>query len=97
MRIFASARAATRVGPLVATRVPPPSGPAGLEAQFNCLQLLSLGNNQLVTFDLPYLRKFKKLLVLNLDGNPACEESEYRSTTLAHLPGAAGRGARRRR
>jgi hypothetical protein len=55
----------------------------------NCteLQCLSLGNNAIVSLDVcQYLRKFKKLHLVNLEGNPVCKEAEYKMMLLAYLP-----------
>jgi len=57
----------------------------GLE---NCtgLHCLSVGNNSISSLEnLMYLRKFKKLRMLNLEGNPVCHDPEYRMFVLAHI------------
>lgn len=52
------------------------------------LNVLSIGNNQLrVLENTLYLRQFKNLRLVNLDGNPICEEAEYRSYVLSHVKG----------
>jgi hypothetical protein len=54
----------------------------------NCMDLncLSIGNNSIKSLDnLMYLRKFKKLRLLNLEGNPVCHDPEYRMFVLAHI------------
>ena len=33
-----------------------------------------------------YLRRFPKLLTLNLGGNPICEQDDYKKYVVAHLP-----------
>ena len=33
-----------------------------------------------------YLRHFKSLNSLNLDGNPFCQDANYKAFTVAHLP-----------
>mmetsp|Transcript_23590 Transcript_23590/g.49132 ORF Transcript_23590/g.49132 Transcript_23590/m.49132 type:complete len:522 (+) Transcript_23590:162-1727(+) len=51
------------------------------------LQCLSLGNNKINSLDIcQYLRKFKKLNLINLEGNPVCREPEYKAQLLAFLP-----------
>ncbi|XP_046348948.1 dynein regulatory complex subunit 3-like [Haliotis rufescens] len=52
------------------------------------LQVLSVGNNDLnqLELDLTYLRKFKKLKTLNLNGNPFCEEELCKMKVIAFLP-----------
>ncbi|KAJ8598776.1 hypothetical protein CTAYLR_009873 [Chrysophaeum taylorii] len=51
------------------------------------LQCLSLGNNNItaLTESINKLRCFKKLQLLNLEGNPVSKESEYRMYVLAYL------------
>jgi len=54
----------------------------------NCTKLncLSIGNNDIRVLDnLMYLRIFKNLRLLNLEGNPVCSDAEYRMYMLAHL------------
>lgn len=51
------------------------------------LHVLSLGNNQLTDLENSvYLRKFRNLRTLNLEGNPFCQREEYRNFVVAHLP-----------
>lgn len=51
------------------------------------LQCLSLGNNNISSLDIcHYLRKFKKLHLVSLEGNPVCREAEYKMVLLAYLP-----------
>jgi hypothetical protein len=51
------------------------------------LQCLSLGNNKIATLDNIFgLRDFPRLEMVNLTGNPMCNESEYKYTVLAFLP-----------
>ena len=55
----------------------------------NCkdLQCLSLGNNAVPSLDVcQYLRKFRNLHLVNLEGNPVCKEPEYKMMLLAYLP-----------
>nr|CCA23963.1 conserved hypothetical protein [Albugo laibachii Nc14] len=50
------------------------------------LQVLSIGNNALASTEgLLYLRCLDNLRVLNLTGNPLCQDPEYRPFVLAHL------------
>eukprot|EP00744_Colponema_vietnamica_P004863 GILI01007203.1.p1 GENE.GILI01007203.1~~GILI01007203.1.p1 ORF type:complete len:523 (+),score=182.97 GILI01007203.1:70-1638(+) len=50
------------------------------------LQVLSLGQNRIASLEqLMYLRSFKSLRVLNLEGNPICKEPDYKLYVLAHL------------
>lgn len=50
------------------------------------LNVLSLGNNALTNLEnVMYLRRFKHLRLVNLAGNPLCQDSEYRSYVLSHL------------
>ena len=52
-------------------------------SELNCL---SIGNNSITSLDnLMYLIKFKKLRLLNLEGNPVCHDPEYRMFVLAHI------------
>jgi hypothetical protein len=58
---------------------------SGLDSctQINCL---SIGNNSIKQLEnLMELRKFKHLRLLNLEGNPVCNDPEYRMFVLAHL------------
>ncbi len=51
------------------------------------LQCLSIGNNNISSLEVcHYLRKFKKLHLVNLEGNPMCKEAEYKMMMLAYLP-----------
>jgi len=51
------------------------------------LHVLSLGNNQLNDLEnAVYLRKFRTMRTLNLEGNPFCTRDEYRNFIIAHLP-----------
>ena len=57
----------------------------GLEA-CSALQCLSLGNNEIKVLEsIVKLRPFKKLHLLNLEGNPVSKEADYRVFTLAYL------------
>ena len=38
------------------------------------------------SFQISYLRHFKNLNSLNLDGNPFCQDANYKPFTIAHLP-----------
>lgn len=67
----------------------------GLDGCIDSLQCLSIGNNAISSLDgklqgevglCHYLRKFKKLNLLNLEGNPVCKEAEYKYMLLAYLP-----------
>ncbi|KAK3578006.1 hypothetical protein CHS0354_037388 [Potamilus streckersoni] len=50
------------------------------------LQVFSIGNNDLKDLEnLVYLRRFKKLKTLNLNGNPFCSQPEYRMYVIAFL------------
>jgi len=50
------------------------------------LHCLSVGNNSISSLEnLMYLRKFKNLRMLNLEGNPVCHDPEYRMFVLAHI------------
>ena len=52
------------------------------------LNVLSIGNNNIKQLENTlYLRQFKQLRLVNLDGNPICEEAEYRSYVLSHVKG----------
>ncbi|CAM9371112.1 unnamed protein product, partial [Hapterophycus canaliculatus] len=57
----------------------------GLESCSN-LQCLSLGNNRIANLDsIIRLRRYPKLQLVNLEGNPVCREVEYRFTVLAYI------------
>lgn len=50
------------------------------------LEVLSLGNNEISDLDMiKYLRRFKKLKVVNLNGNPFCEQDNYKAFVVAYL------------
>ncbi len=50
------------------------------------LECLSLGRNKINRLDnLLYLRQFRKLQLLTLEGNPVCKDPEYRPFVLAQL------------
>eukprot|EP00500_Bicosoecida_sp_ms1_P011504 CAMPEP_0203819972 /NCGR_PEP_ID=MMETSP0115-20131106/38108_1 /ASSEMBLY_ACC=CAM_ASM_000227 /TAXON_ID=33651 /ORGANISM="Bicosoecid sp, Strain ms1" /LENGTH=530 /DNA_ID=CAMNT_0050728969 /DNA_START=179 /DNA_END=1771 /DNA_ORIENTATION=+ len=50
------------------------------------LQCLSLGNNEIrSTEHIMYLRQFTELNLVNMDGNPVCEDPDYRTVCLAYL------------
>jgi hypothetical protein len=52
------------------------------------LNCLSIGNNQIKILDqIMYLRKFKKLKLVHFEGNPVCNDNEYRNYVLAHIKG----------
>ncbi len=38
------------------------------------------------SFQLGYLRKFKNLKTLNLNGNPYCEDEHFKMKVIAFLP-----------
>ncbi|CAD7704688.1 unnamed protein product [Ostreobium quekettii] len=51
-----------------------------------CLQVLSMGNNALKKLNnVMYLRQFKSLRIVKLEGNPICKDPEYRSYILSHI------------
>ena len=55
--------------------------------QLTKLHVFSIGNNNLAELDnLIYLRRFRNLQTLNLNGNPISELPEYRAYVVAHLP-----------
>eukprot|EP00903_Cladosiphon_okamuranus_P006381 g6246.t1 len=57
----------------------------GLDSCSN-LQCLSLGNNRIASLDsIIRLRRYPKLQLVNLEGNPVCREVEYRFTVLAYI------------
>ncbi|CBN75927.1 Protein phosphatase 1, regulatory subunit, and related proteins [Ectocarpus siliculosus] len=57
----------------------------GLDSCSN-LQCLSLGNNRIANLDsIIRLRRYPKLKLVNLEGNPVCREVEYRFTVLAYI------------
>ena len=50
------------------------------------LNVLSIGNNQIDDLESAmYLRKFGNLRLVNLAGNPICQDPEYRPYVLSHL------------
>ncbi|CAM9261125.1 unnamed protein product [Ascophyllum nodosum] len=50
------------------------------------LQCLSLGNNRISNLEsIIRLRRFSKLQLVNLQGNPVCREVEYRFAVLAYI------------
>ncbi|XP_047145604.1 dynein regulatory complex subunit 3 isoform X1 [Hydra vulgaris] len=51
------------------------------------LNVLSLGNNTIHNLEnLIYLRRFKFLNALSLEGNPISKDKDYHAYTIAHLP-----------
>ncbi|CAM9929189.1 unnamed protein product, partial [Ectocarpus sp. 4 AP-2014] len=59
-----------------------------IEGMDSCsnLQCLSLGNNRIANLDsIIRLRRYPKLKLVNLEGNPVCREIEYRFTVLAYI------------
>ncbi|CAN0573130.1 unnamed protein product, partial [Ectocarpus sp. 12 AP-2014] len=61
----------------------------GLDSCSN-LQCLSLGNNRIANLDsIIRLRRYPKLKLVNLEGNPVCREVEYRFTVLAYIKNIA--------
>lgn len=57
----------------------------GLDSLVN-LNVLSLGNNLITGLeDIQSLRGFQKLRLLNLKGNPVCQEDHYHNTVFAYL------------
>ena len=58
------------------------------------LSTLSLGNNELDALEqLSPLTAFKEIRVLNLGGNGACKDPEYRAFVLSHVKGLKYLGA----
>eukprot|EP01029_Cantina_marsupialis_P000265 TRINITY_DN10232_c0_g2_i1.p1 TRINITY_DN10232_c0_g2~~TRINITY_DN10232_c0_g2_i1.p1 ORF type:complete len:519 (-),score=168.84 TRINITY_DN10232_c0_g2_i1:120-1676(-) len=54
----------------------------------NCVDLncLSIGSNNITQIDnVMYLRRFKNLRLVNLEGNPICRDTDYKLYVLAHL------------
>ena len=52
----------------------------------NELHVISLGNNAIKELEYTmYLRRFNKLRMVNLAGNPICKDPEYRSYVLSHI------------
>ena len=59
---------------------------SGLEGLTN-LNVLSIGNNNIGDVkEIRGLRQYSNLNVLNMDGNPVCDDTEYKMTVLAFLP-----------
>jgi len=59
----------------------------GMDAFCGTLESFSVGNNALERLDeVMYLRRFEKLRIINLAGNPMCEEEDYVPYVLSHLP-----------
>ena len=57
----------------------------GLE-QCTKLNCLSIGNNLIKEPDnVIYLREFRHLRLVNLKGNPICDDPDYKSVVIAHL------------
>jgi len=51
------------------------------------LHVFSAGNNKLERLEnIAYLRRFKNLNSLNLDGNPFCQNPGYKPFAISHLP-----------
>eukprot|EP00794_Sanderia_malayensis_P009065 gene9065-10033_t len=51
------------------------------------LHVFSAGNNRLDQLEsISYLRRFKHLNSLNLDGNPFCQDANYKPYVISHLP-----------
>ena len=60
----------------------------GMGAFLDVLVSLSIGNNKLETLEgLMYLRTLPKLRLVNLAGNPVCEEEDYKPYVLSHVRG----------
>ena len=60
----------------------------GMDAFRDVLVSLSIGNNKLETLEgLMYLRTLPKLRLVNLAGNPVCEEEDYKPYVLSHVRG----------
>ncbi|KAL4240950.1 Dynein regulatory complex subunit 3 [Mactra antiquata] len=50
------------------------------------LHVFSIGNNNLTDLEnVVYLRRFKKLRTLNLNGNPFCEQADYKQYVIAYI------------
>ena len=50
------------------------------------LNILSIGNNNINKLEnVLYLRRFRKLRLINLAGNPICSDGEYRPYVLSHI------------
>ena len=50
------------------------------------LNCLSIGNNKIRDTDsIIYLREFRKLRLVNLKGNPVCDDPDYKMFVIAHL------------
>ena len=59
----------------------------GMDALCGTLESFSVGNNALERLDeVMYLRRFEKLRIINLAGNPMCDEEDYVPYVLSHLP-----------
>eukprot|EP00127_Corallochytrium_limacisporum_P003159 Clim_evm8s147 gene=Clim_evmTU8s147 len=61
----------------------------GLDSQTESLQVLTIGKNLITKMaDLLYLRQFKKLKSLSLEGNPICEDTRNgrKDYAIAHIP-----------
>ena len=66
----------------------------GMDAFRKTLSTLSLGNNELDALEqLSPLTAFKEIRVLNLGGNGACKDPEYRAFVLSHVKGLKYLGA----
>ena len=51
------------------------------------MNVLSIGNNNIGDVkEIRGLRQYSNLNVLNMDGNPVCDDTEYKMTVLAFLP-----------
>ena len=50
------------------------------------LSILSLGNNNISKIEnVLYLRRFRHLRLINLAGNPICNDTEYRPYVISHV------------
>ena len=50
------------------------------------LSILSLGNNNITRIEnVLYLRRFRRLRLINLAGNPICNDTEYRPYVISHV------------
>lgn len=59
----------------------------GLDDQLNSLKCLSLAKNSIREKDcVKYLRKFRKLGMLNIYENPVCDDRAFKFMVLAYLP-----------
>lgn len=54
--------------------------------QLTDLHVFSIGNNNLTDLEnVVYIRRFRKLRTLNLNGNPFCEQTDYKQYVIAYI------------